>query len=1143
MSDVVDVIHRLSYEISGESSLTGIIDNFKKQADAIDKTKAKLAEMKQYVTQNAAEEKNLQQAINATTASIEKRTAALQNSFNNNKQVQQAIVEDMSLIASLNRVIKENQDLRFGVTIDDPNGVAKIKSYTESIKAAQAELKSLIAPNADFKAPVGAIQGLQNKQTLLQNAIASAPANPEYIATLNKELDATKVKIKELQNAGKEPIINPIRNTGAIEALQNRITILKNTIKTVPAENIPIINQELAKTEAQLLSLQNLGKSEQQAGGGILSGLFGGGSTARQILTGSLIGIGFGSGLGLITRAVSGLIEYAATELDATKKAEQLAKANEALIGSFDKMAESIAKLNEQERILNENEIKNRLGIDLSADGYKAQEEAIRALGQAKNESYIAETALFNKAQERRQIERADLATNVKTAKEEEKALKSAADAASKADADEFNGDHPFNFQDIERTRARAAKDAINKSVAINNDQKAATGSALDEAVSGNGNVLSALDQAVKNSTQRRIAAENELAKKDDEFKNEEIKRTRKHDNEIYNLDVKLKQDLKTNEIKFQEDKAKSQLKNATDTINEQPFKSIDQIDNIAELQKAEAIRKNELEKQDQLDKIRDERTAERKKLHLAENAPIPIFTDKDGGVHDPEADYSGRITQVVTSEASKQADALHEIELKRLNDRKEFIKGMIAENDKLSLSILSSGAEQSKNKADNGLPDRELISAATDNQYILEVEAAKQHNIELLVLYKDNQDQITIIQKQYKEQQLEIEQKYYRAQLSEAEQYFSKLSKDIKDAATLQLTQTETNIISGGNGLFGKQERLDKADATSKLNTDEKLQSGIQQVVNSDTQALDEAQKANPNSDTPSQAEIDATKQLNAAKQKQADIEKDAAVQNEKLHQIKLQNTMKEVDAIQSVAEATVKSYDVISEARQKDLDREISVRTQRVDLAYKLAERGNTQALAQEQKALDAAQEQKRKAALQEQEINAALTVSNAILGVAKAAASGAGAIVLIPAIIGLLATGFAEANALSASQKQSFAKGVVNLQGAGTETSDSIPTNLSKGESVVTAAATRKHGAYLEMINKGIDPFPTVKPMQYHSSDTGQFASKSDLNRLEAGLNNVVDAINGKTVDVRQSVDKSGVHQMVMEQQKASRLLWKS
>jgi hypothetical protein len=47
--------------------------------------------------------------------------------------------------------------------------------------------------------------------------------------------------------------------------------------------------------------------------------------------------------------------------------------------------------------------------------------------------------------------------------------------------------------------------------------------------------------------------------------------------------------------------------------------------------------------------------------------------------------------------------------------------------------------------------------------------------------------------------------------------------------------------------------------------------------------------------------------------------------------------------------------------------------------------------------------------------------------------------------------------------------FAKGVLNLQGPGTETSDSIPSLLSKGESVMTAKETKRSMGLLDAIKK--------------------------------------------------------------------------
>ena len=73
--------------------------------------------------------------------------------------------------------------------------------------------------------------------------------------------------------------------------------------------------------------------------------------------------------------------------------------------------------------------------------------------------------------------------------------------------------------------------------------------------------------------------------------------------------------------------------------------------------------------------------------------------------------------------------------------------------------------------------------------------------------------------------------------------------------------------------------------------------------------------------------------------------------------------------------------------------------------------------------------------------------------------------------PVGAGLVAAAGAAAIAALRSAIASFAGGVVALEGPGSETSDSIPAMLSRGESVVTAKGTKARGnrAMLEWVNK--------------------------------------------------------------------------
>lgn len=83
----------------------------------------------------------------------------------------------------------------------------------------------------------------------------------------------------------------------------------------------------------------------------------------------------------------------------------------------------------------------------------------------------------------------------------------------------------------------------------------------------------------------------------------------------------------------------------------------------------------------------------------------------------------------------------------------------------------------------------------------------------------------------------------------------------------------------------------------------------------------------------------------------------------------------------------------------------------------------------------------------------------------GIAKAFATYPWPYALIPAAF--VAAQGASQLAIINRQPTNFAKGVIDLKGPGTETSDSIPANLSKGESVMTAWETKHAGNVLREI----------------------------------------------------------------------------
>lgn len=166
----------------------------------------------------------------------------------------------------------------------------------------------------------------------------------------------------------------------------------------------------------------------------------------------------------------------------------------------------------------------------------------------------------------------------------------------------------------------------------------------------------------------------------------------------------------------------------------------------------------------------------------------------------------------------------------------------------------------------------------------------------------------------------------------------------------------------------------------------------------------------------------------------------------------------------------AGVQAYQTIAQAQENQVNRDIENQQRRVDRAQAIADRGNAKALQAEEERLNALEKEREKFARTQLAINAAQTLSSSILAIATAAGeSGAGAIVIVPAVIAALAAGFAAVRSLS-NDTQGFKDGVINLQGPGTTTSDSIHARLSRGESVMTASATAEHMKILEGMNDG-------------------------------------------------------------------------
>ena len=239
----------------------------------------------------------------------------------------------------------------------------------------------------------------------------------------------------------------------------------------------------------------------------------------------------------------------------------------------------------------------------------------------------------------------------------------------------------------------------------------------------------------------------------------------------------------------------------------------------------------------------------------------------------------------------------------------------------------------------------------------------------------------------------------------------------------------------------------------------------------------------------------------------------------------------------IVEIADGATNAANTIVSALQQAVDMEISIRERRVERLKTIAERGNAELLQLEEKRLQRSEAQQEKHARAQIAINSAQQVSASLLAIANAAAAGGGwlSIPLVIATVGALVSGFAMVKSLTQDNISGFKDGVINLNGPGNETSDSIPARLSRGESVITAKGTKAgdNAEILRMMNDGVGfSVPNLTMKNPNIGVISPSDKQNDFKALESKLDNVTSTVQ-KVVEAVEnqkpssfSIDQDGV-----------------
>lgn len=894
---------------------------------------------------------------------------------------------------------------------------------------------------------------LQNLNEAYQKA--TAEGNTKRQDTFQRSIDKTtkaitqQTKALQLQVSNSKPIQQAIQvELGLIQKLTDKINDLRQARERQTTKSgIADINNQIAKAKEELEGLNSLGQ-----GGGILSALFGGsaGGIGKQVLNGTLLGLGFGGGFGLITRVVSGLVEefekLGDEMLHADEYAKKLQDSTRTTTDAIIKETDALADYRKQV-------------ADIAGSGAQATQQAVdaaKARGVVNGQVFKANTEIFQAEQSQRERELFDLKQQAQTYREISILVAEAG----------VNGDFEKAFRRLPEGISTTTIDLVKKSI-----------SEADKEGLSNEVLVDQLSKANLQKAEQNTIAQNKIK---DDIKNADIKRQSDLSAEIYQKERELQIQL------------------------------AEQRESYRQLQERQDV--------ESVDKIVRDTAAKYKLLNEAINRDREKTIKEQGTLSEKEqAQFNKKITLNTLSETQERNNLLFDLE------QKSFLQKI-----QLGAQFSQTSVTQLGYDVATGLPDYDKLVELLDRQNEAKKDALRTSFIQQAATITDA-TQVAEAQNLLNNELNQVDKKGYSDRLELATIYYGQLAKIIKDTSGVLATQADTDILNAG----GTDTQIGRRRARAAA---ERAKQDAQRLLPDAQSALDRSNNAAINATTPEATKAAAEEAL---KQKAIveGLNNDIAKSNKTTSDINRDITLERIGLFQNFVNATVQGYDIIAEARQKDLDREISVREQRVDAAYKLAERGNTQALAIEQKALDQRIQERRKAALQEQAINSALTVSNSLLAVAQAAVAGKGVLTvpLIAATIAAIGVGFSQAYALNQAQKTGFYKGGYTGDGGKYDEAGTV----HKGEFVIDKEKTARYRPLLEAIHKGEPIGRLLRPDMVNSG--GGFASKQQFNELGNKLDGVIEAINGKTVNVSQSVDKGGVFQMVKETEFKNNMLW--
>lgn len=421
--------------------------------------------------------------------------------------------------------------------------------------------------------------------------------------------------------------------------------------------------------------------------------------------------------------------------------------------------------------------------------------------------------------------------------------------------------------------------------------------------------------------------------------------------------------------------------------------------------------------------------------------------------------------------------------------------------------------AQKIKREAEKAAKEAEKLEAATAKlRFEIQVESAGGENtVAGLALLMDQAIKELEASEEFQNLRLQDEQLANQRILQIRQDFQSKINDLIKKGATDQVAEIgqgfDERIAAISQGLqqqLAAQDQLLTEIVTSETATaDERIQAEkrltlakIQLQVDYAEKAIQEAQRVateNQNFIAGIQAQLDSGL---LTESEQVDLQ--AQLQERLAIQQQLENSLLESQATFNEARLAL-----VDEAASQEEEREAEKAEKLKGIAKGIATFGAAtfnvlgdvfEAVTNRQLAAAEGNEEKQK------EIQLKQFRRQKALQIGQTLINGAAAIVAqlaqtplpagLPFVIAIGLQTIASIAKIASQQPPAFAKGVIDLQGPGTKTSDSIPSLLSRGESVMTADQTRENYDMLRKIHSGkkLHEFRTPDGAIAYSFDPG-------------------------------------------------------